>query len=41
MFCKLYYIFLKYHLYGTALVCVIFYIQSIEGFRIEEEKLHI
>lgn len=41
MFCKVRYIFRKYHLYGTAPFCVIFYIQNIEGFRIEEEKLHI
>lgn len=40
-FYKLCYLFKKYHLYGTALFCVIFYIQNIEGFRIEEEKLHI
>lgn len=41
MFCKLCDIFRKYRLYGTAPFCVIFYIQNIEGFRIEEEKLHI
>lgn len=41
MFCKLCCLFKKYHLYGTALFGVVFYIQNIEGFRIEEEKLHI
>lgn len=41
MFYKLCYILKKYYLYGTALFCVIFYIQNMEGFRIEEEKLHI
>lgn len=33
MFCRLCYVLKNYHLYGTALVCVIFYIQNIEGFR--------
>lgn len=41
MFCKLCYILKKYHLYDTALLCIIFHIRNTEGFRIDEEKLHI